>query len=302
MPNTLPMNLRWSDDLIVVARPQADWEADTKVRDGNIMALVTDGANMGKHKLFNGQNIFNDLDYLEDNSGGGGGSAAWGDIGGTLSNQTDLQAALDAKAENTTELTNSSFVPGATATAALNNTRIIGITWADANDPMGSGGVTPAANQLVLIIHDGTDNPAIGRIYPAWHDGTKNISELVTEGLYLVPSAAIKRYVALVSQSGTDDPAVTVLENSLGAAVVWTRNGVGDYLATLAGAFPQGRTAIQQPPFDLFNNLNFIQVSGPQDDLFQVFTVDMSGFPVSQSLVDGVLNQTPFIVTVYPAP
>ncbi len=31
-------------------------------------------------------------------SGGGGGSTAWGDITGTLSSQTDLQAALDAKA------------------------------------------------------------------------------------------------------------------------------------------------------------------------------------------------------------
>jgi hypothetical protein len=33
-------------------------------------------------------------------SGGGGGSVDdWGDIGGTLSNQTDLQAALDAKSD-----------------------------------------------------------------------------------------------------------------------------------------------------------------------------------------------------------
>lgn len=29
--------------------------------------------------------------------GGGGGSATWGDIGGNLSDQTDLQNALDAK-------------------------------------------------------------------------------------------------------------------------------------------------------------------------------------------------------------
>lgn len=33
----------------------------------------------------------------KDGEGGGGGSAAWGDITGTLSNQTDLQTALDAK-------------------------------------------------------------------------------------------------------------------------------------------------------------------------------------------------------------
>ena len=33
--------------------------------------------------------------------GGGGGSSAWGSIGGTLSDQTDLQSALDAKADKT---------------------------------------------------------------------------------------------------------------------------------------------------------------------------------------------------------
>lgn len=37
------------------------------------------------------------LDYLE-SLGGGGGGASWGGITGTLSSQTDLQAALDAKA------------------------------------------------------------------------------------------------------------------------------------------------------------------------------------------------------------
>jgi hypothetical protein len=35
------------------------------------------------------------------NAGGGGGSAAWGSITGTLSAQTDLQAALDAKVATT---------------------------------------------------------------------------------------------------------------------------------------------------------------------------------------------------------
>ena len=38
--------------------------------------------------------------WIEDIGGGGGGSVAWGSITGTLSAQTDLQAALDAKAAN----------------------------------------------------------------------------------------------------------------------------------------------------------------------------------------------------------
>lgn len=38
------------------------------------------------------------LDYVESLGGGGGGPASWGGITGTLSSQTDLQTALDAKA------------------------------------------------------------------------------------------------------------------------------------------------------------------------------------------------------------
>lgn len=51
-----------------------------------------------------------------------------------------------------------------------------------------------------------------------------------------------KSYVALLTQSGTDAPVATVLENTLGGTVVWTRGGVGDYVGTLVGAFPASKT------------------------------------------------------------
>lgn len=47
-------------------------------------------------------------------------------------------------------------------------------------------------------------------------------------------------YTALLSQSGTDAPVATELQNTLGGEVVWTRTGVGLYVGTLAGAFPIG--------------------------------------------------------------
>jgi hypothetical protein len=47
-------------------------------------------------------------------------------------------------------------------------------------------------------------------------------------------------YTALLSQSGTNAPVATVLENTLGGTVVWTRVGAGDYFGTLAGAFVNG--------------------------------------------------------------
>lgn len=52
-----------------------------------------------------------------------------------------------------------------------------------------------------------------------------------------------KVYTALVMQSGTSAPVATVLENTLGGTVVWTRDSQGVYAATLAGAFTVGKTA-----------------------------------------------------------
>jgi hypothetical protein len=39
-------------------------------------------------------------------------------------------------------------------------------------------------------------------------------------------------YSAIVSQSGTDAPVVTVLENTLGEDIVWTRDTPGVYIGT----------------------------------------------------------------------
>ena len=51
-------------------------------------------------------------------------------------------------------------------------------------------------------------------------------------------------YTALLTQSGTDAPVATVLENTLGGTVFWTRTQAGVYKGTLAGAFTVGRTFI----------------------------------------------------------
>jgi len=51
-----------------------------------------------------------------------------------------------------------------------------------------------------------------------------------------------KSYVALLSQSGTAAPTAVVLENTLGGTVVWTRQNVGEYIATLLGAFTLNKT------------------------------------------------------------
>lgn len=51
---------------------------------------------------------------------------------------------------------------------------------------------------------------------------------LIQEG-YTQPSD-IKKYVALISQNGTEDPQATILDNSLGSITSWTRVDVGTYV------------------------------------------------------------------------
>ena len=55
----------------------------------------------------------------------------------------------------------------------------------------------------------------------------------------------VKVYRALLTQSGTSAPTVTVLENTLGGTVVWTRNGAGEYYGTLANAFPASKLVMR---------------------------------------------------------
>ena len=57
-------------------------------------------------------------------------------------------------------------------------------------------------------------------------------------------SVNYKIYRALLAQSGTSAPVATILENTLGGVPVWSRSAMGDYLLTLAGAFPAGKTLI----------------------------------------------------------
>ena len=62
-------------------------------------------------------------------------------------------------------------------------------------------------------------------------------------------------YTALLTQSGTDAPVATVLQNTLGGTVVWSRNTTGDFSATLVGAFTTNKTTV-------FSSMNGDQSAG----------------------------------------
>jgi len=72
-----------------------------------------------------------------------------------------------------------------------------------------------------------------------------NTTQIATTAFVTTATVGVrpyKVYTALLSQTSTNAPIATVLENSLGGTVIWSRNSTGDYTATLSGAFQMGKS------------------------------------------------------------
>jgi hypothetical protein len=62
-------------------------------------------------------------------------------------------------------------------------------------------------------------------------EGIKFADQTVLNTAPVIPAPTYKVYTALLTQTGTDAPVATVLENTLGEEIIWVRNDVGDYQA-----------------------------------------------------------------------
>lgn len=105
-----------------------------------------------------------------------------------------------------------------------------------------------------------------------------------------------KRYKAILTQTGTDAPAITVQRNSLGGVPVSSYVDVGQYRITLSGAFPVAKTtAILQ------NNSD----DGAAGSVYSA-KVHSSGNYVSiatgsgEDYLDDILNNTCLLIEVEP--
>lgn len=111
--------------------------------------------------------------------------------------------------------------------------------------------------------------------------------------------AVPKVYAALLTQSGTDAPVATVLENTLGGTVVWTRHGAGAYDGTLAGAFATGTTVpIQLAGKYAGDGLNAVVGAKLSSDVYRIHTYASADLT---SAADDVLADPQYIeILVYP--
>lgn len=110
-----------------------------------------------------------------------------------------------------------------------------------------------------------------------------NTTQIATTAFVQGVARPYKVYTALLSQTGTNAPTATVLENTLGGTVVWTRNTTGDYRGTLTGVFTNNKTLP-------IVNLN----SGLENYSAQILRLDVDTIQlttgINSSASDGVLN------------
>ena len=104
-----------------------------------------------------------------------------------------------------------------------------------------------------------------------------------------------KVYTALLTQTGTDAPVATVLENTLGGTVVWSYNDVGDYIATLSGAFISGKTFLIVTNANVASDGNTLGLYWLTSDLLSLTTANELDALTNNIMV----NETSIEIRVY---
>jgi hypothetical protein len=122
-------------------------------------------------------------------------------------------------------------------------------------------------------------------------DGT-NGQVLQTNGSGTLSWFGAKKYVALLTQTGTSAPTATVLDNTLGGTLVWSYDGVGSYIGTLTGAFTSNKTAV------LISGVYKGSASGLRktDNTVQITTTATS----TNTEANALLDSTTIEIKVYP--
>jgi len=113
-------------------------------------------------------------------------------------------------------------------------------------------------------------NDVISHLYYDLNDKIDNLDQRL-DAIDVEAATEPKVYVALLTQTGTDAPVATVLKNTLGGAVVWTYDDVGQYNGTLANAFTLNKTVIlQNMPFQGYADEMLIKVIPVGDDIIRI--------------------------------
>jgi hypothetical protein len=107
-----------------------------------------------------------------------------------------------------------------------------------------------------------------------------------------------KVYTALLTQEGTDAPVATVLENTLGGDIVWSRFDQGYYDGTLTGAFTESKTVIFFGHKNDTSKYDSLYITNNKLDVnsFEIITTVST---ISSPPIDDAMLNTPIEIRVY---
>ena len=108
-------------------------------------------------------------------------------------------------------------------------------------------------------------------------------------------TAPYKVYTALLTQSGTDAPVATVLENTLGQNVIWTRVDIGDYKGTLPDV--DVNKIFVSISDKMEETVNFVKIRGVIGEELRLQTVFLDSG--SLATADSLMTNTPIEIRVY---
>jgi hypothetical protein len=120
-----------------------------------------------------------------------------------------------------------------------------------------------------------------------WQFLNKNIAVLANKlRPYIIGYSGI--YTAKFSQTGTANPVVTVLENTTGLSITWTRISTGSYIGTFSSPIPIDKWYL--PCNAIFSGLRTVQITlgnqGGSVGYLSVYENTVSGNMVTGLIVD----------------
>jgi hypothetical protein len=111
---------------------------------------------------------------------------------------------------------------------------------------------------------------------------------------YAASPSSYKVYTALLTQSDTNAPIPTILENTLSGTPVWSYTDAGEYVITLTGEFTPGKTFITITVTSV--GLIYFPIIVPID----VDTIRLVTYDDNMTFANDLLYATSFEIRVYP--
>ena len=171
-----------------------------------------------------------------------------------------------------------------------------------------NGTVSTGASKIKQSAADPTTSDIPSGYSETWKNTTTgNVSLFVNNSGTIVKVQGqneVKTYVALLTQSGTGAPTATVLSNTTGGTIAFTRTGVGTYLGTITGGtFPTNKTS-----FNLSNQSYTFDNDGTPSTYdchvnwtsTTTFTLNTRFDGAAFDAVLGASNQHYLTITIYP--